>query len=617
MKEIFNIPYILRDGVILQRGMETNFWGYTGSEKRVRLFYEDYEASTLSDGEGYFAFKLPAHEAAGPLEFVLSTDEGKRTVKDIFFGDVFLLAGQSNMQLWMGRLKERYSNELQKATNKKIHFFEVPQVPSFGKREKELNSEEWKCAVGDNLEALSGIGYFFAKQHYEETQVPVGLISTAVGGTPINSWLSEQSLKALGLLPDNFTSLKNEDYIRQIQKLDQHYQEDYQRLCEASDKGMTEHWEIVDFDDSKWEEEQLNEEWDDKHCYPGIIWFRKCIEIPENMVGKSAEFRLGTFTDADEIFVNGNLVGSTEYKYPPRNYSIGELTKKLTIAIRLKIYNFPGEIKIDKRHLIVSGLETLDLDVLGPWKMKRSCWLPERKEEYFLQNEPTGLFNGMIAPLKNLKFSAILWYQGESDGWRPENYGLRFCKLIQEWRQLFNQSDLPFLFVQLPNCGTEIGSRWPELRREQEKALVLNWTAMVVALGYGEDNDLHPLNKKNIAEKLYDSYLNINNFSNGYCSGPLAIEAIYKEKEINILFQTFGKRLISDYSGYFEIYEEGRIKKMKNYHLVNNGIKIRLPSSYVPSQTSYLRYNWNNTPKPFIRDNKGSPAAPFELKIGF
>ena len=96
----------------------------------------------------------------------------------------------------------------------------------------------------------------------------------------------------------------------------------------------------------------------------------------------------------------------------------------------------------------------------------------------------------MIVPLQKLKFAAILWYQGESDAGQPKTYGTRFRELIESWRILFKQPNLPFLYVQLPNCETEKEADWAGLREEQKEALKISRTAMVVTIGDGEDDDL-------------------------------------------------------------------------------------------------------------------------------
>ncbi|WP_259771788.1 9-O-acetylesterase [Lactococcus lactis] len=135
MKSSIFIPYLLRDGAILQRNQENRFWGYTGSEQEVTLLYEKILLKTKSDEKGYFDFILPTHEVSGSIDFKISTADAEIVLKDICFGDVFLLGGQSNMQLWMERLKIRYPDEIRKAKNTKIRYFEVPQTPAFCKKQ--------------------------------------------------------------------------------------------------------------------------------------------------------------------------------------------------------------------------------------------------------------------------------------------------------------------------------------------------------------------------------------------------------------------------------------------------------------------------------------------------
>ncbi|MGF2993969.1 sialate O-acetylesterase [Lactococcus lactis] len=513
MKSSIFIPFLLRDGAILQRNQENRFWGYTGSEQEVILSYEEILLKTKCDEKGYFDIILPAHEASESIDFKISTADAKIVLKDICFGDVFLLGGQSNMQLWMERLKTRYPDEIEQARNPLLRYFEAPQEPSFNNIKTELTSGQWKRAVGEDLKNLSGIGYFFAKEKFLEDGVPIGLIATAAGGTPLNVWLSEESLTKFNSLPPSYNALKNKEYLKEIQNLDKFYQDNYQKLCEETDEGLHQSWQDPNLDDRDWAEISLSETWNEKYTFPGTLWLRKILEISDEFIGKEGELRFGTMTDADVIYVNGKKIGNTDYKYPPRNYKISKLTKSFTIAIRLKIYNAPGGITHSKPHILLVGENRLDLN--HGWKIRRSSTLPERHKAYFINYEPTGLYNGMIATLQKLKFAAILWYQGESDAGSPQNYGPRFRELIESWRKLFKEPNLPFLYVQLPNCDTEKEADWARLRDEQKGGLKISRTAMVVTIGDGEDDDLHPLNKKDIAHKLLNAYHNVKLFPKG------------------------------------------------------------------------------------------------------
>ncbi|WP_282798526.1 sialate O-acetylesterase [Lactococcus lactis] len=614
MKSSIFIPYLLRDGAILQRNQENRFWGYTGSEQEVILSYEEIILKTKSDEKGYFDIILPAHEVSEGIDFKISTVDAEIVLKDICFGDVFLLGGQSNMQLWMERLKTRYPDEIEQARNPLLRYFEVPQEPSFNNIKTELTSGRWKRAVGEDLKNLSGIGYFFAKEKFLEDGVPIGLIATAAGGTPLNAWLSEESLTKFNSLPPSYNALKNKEYLKEIQNLDKLYQDNYQKLCEETDEGLHQSWQDPNFDDRNWPEISLSETWNEKYTFPGTLWLRKELENPDEFIGKEGELRFGTMTDADVIYVNGKKIGNTDYKYPPRNYKISKLTKSFTIAIRLKIYNAPGGITHSKPHILLAGENRLDLN--HGWKIRRSSTLPERYKEYFINYEPTGLYNGMITPLQRLKFAAILWYQGESDAGSPQNYGPRFRELIESWRKLFKQPNLPFLYVQLPNCDTEKEADWVRLREEQKEGLKISRTAMVVTIGDGEDDDLHPLNKKDIAHKLLNAYHNVKLFPNGYCAGPLTKEAIQAKKNVIILsFETFGKKISIEKNKAFELFQGGHSYKVRDYRQVEEQIILELPATLSLQPDAKVRYNWSNAPQAFIWNEEGYPASPFELNI--
>lgn len=614
MKSSIFIPYLLRDGAILQRNQENRFWGYTGSEQEVTLSYEEILLKTKSDEKGYFDIILPAHEVSESIEFKISTADAEIVLKDICFGDVFLLGGQSNMQLWMERLKTRYPDEIERAKNPWIRYFEAPQEPSFDNIKTELTSGQWKRAIGEDLKNLSGIGYFFAKEKFLEDGVPIGLIATAVGGTPLNAWLSEESLTKFNSLPPSYNALKNKEYLKVIQNLDKLYQDNYQKLCEETDEGLYQSWQDPNLDDRNWPEISLSETWNEKYTFSGTLWLRKKLQIPDEFIGREGELLFGTMTDADVIYVNGKKVGSTDYKYPPRNYKISKLTKTFTIAIRLKIYNAPGGITHSKPHILLVGENRLDLN--HGWKIRRRSTLPERHKAYFINYEPTGLYNGMIVPLQKLKFAAILWYQGESDAGSPQNYGPRFRELIESWRKLFKQPNLPFLYVQLPNCDTEKDADWARLREEQKEGLKISRTAMVVTIGDGEDDDLHPLNKKDVAHKLLNAYHNVKLFLNCYCIGPLAKEAIQAKKNVIILsFETFGKKINIEKDKDFELFQEGHSYEVSDYHQVEEKIILELPATLSLQPDAKIRYNWSNAPQAFIWNEEGYPASPFELNI--
>lgn len=114
--------------------------------------------------------------------------------------------------------------------------------------------------------------------------MPIGLVRTAVGGTPLNAWLSEESLTKLNSLPLSYNVLKNREYLKEIQELDKLYQDNYQKLCEETDKGFYQSWQKPSLDDSDWAEISLSETWNADYTFPGVLWLRKNLNFQKNLL---------------------------------------------------------------------------------------------------------------------------------------------------------------------------------------------------------------------------------------------------------------------------------------------------------------------------------------------
>ena len=117
-----------------------------------------------------------------------------------------------------------------------------------------------------------------------------------------------------------------------------------------------------------------------------------------------------------------------------------------------------------------------------------------------IRNEPTALFNAMVAPYTQLHLKGILWYQGESNSGKPKAYSRLLKALINDWRKQFHQPTIPFIYAQLPNF-MEVNyspeeSNWAQLRQSQIEGLKIPNTGMTVNIDLGEWNDIHPDNKK-------------------------------------------------------------------------------------------------------------------------
>jgi sialate O-acetylesterase len=235
-----------------------------------------------------------------------------------------------------------------------------------------------------------------------------------------------------------------------------------------------------------------------------------------------------------------------------------------------------------------------------------------------MQNEPTGLYNTMVAPSINYSIKGILWYQGEANTSRPQQYEQLLPALIRDWRNKWQQGPLPFLFVQLPNF-MEVRylpseSQWAELRFSQFKSLSIPNTAMAVTIDAGEWNDIHPLEKKVVGERLALAARSLayGNENITY-SGPVYKSSNKVADSIIIEFDHIGSGLVVKGGGdlnYFAIAGTDRKfvwaeASIKNNHVVVWSTEIKNPA--------FIRYAWADNPEGANLYNiEGLPASPFE-----
>lgn len=216
---------------------------------------------------------------------------------------------------------------------------------------------------------------------------------------------------------------------------------------------------------------------------------------------------MGRIVDADSVFVNDTFVGNTTYQYPPRRYEIpaGVLKEgQNTITVRVINESGRGGFISEKPYKMI--LDDKEIDLAGNWSYKLGAEMPFLRGQTFVRWKPEGLFNAMIAPFTPVTLKGVIWYQGESNADTPGEYQELFTTLIKDWRKKWNQPDLPFLFVQLANFmatkDQPEDSNWARLRDAQLKTLTVPHTGMAVTIDIGEGNDIHPLNKKDVGDRL-------------------------------------------------------------------------------------------------------------------
>ncbi|WP_099466784.1 sialate O-acetylesterase [Konateibacter massiliensis] len=498
---------IFSDGMILQRGKPALLKGHArGNQVTVTFAGNIYKTEPLQGD--YFEISLPSFDAGGPYEMVIY--DGERTViSDIMIGDVYLLGGQSNMELPVSRTMDVSEAYIAGDDYPDIRMFQVPKEYCFEGPCEVLSDGSWRKATAKNIMDFSAAGYFLAKNLYEAYQIPIGLIHAAVGGTPVEAWMSEEALLELGLCEERLRKNKDKEWVDSVIASDNERISGWHNTLRSKDKGIAEHWERQEnaaFSNTflipgMWENTELD-------SYKGSIWFAKEFEVPEEWEGKEVLLRLGAIIDGDTTYVNGVMVGYTDYRYPPRKYLLPPdllHSGKNVVTIHMFSDAQPGGFMPGKKYGLEYRGKFISLE--GEWKYKIGVPMERLEPQTFFQYEPAGLFNKMIAPLKGFGIAGAAYYQGESNKREPKGYSEKFEKMIAVWREQLGQGEVPFLYVQLPYFaeGREgwIDEDWEALRREQKKALRIPNTAMIDAYDIGEYNDLHPQNKMELGRRLF------------------------------------------------------------------------------------------------------------------
>jgi len=616
------LPRLISDGMILQRDIPVKIWGWAAPNEKVELSFNKKKFEATASQDGNWVITLPAQKAGGPFEMTLSASN-TITLKDVLFGDVWLCSGQSNMELPMDRVKDKYRDIVANANNSEIRQFLVPDQYDFAKENSDLSSGEWKAVNPTNILNFTAVGYFFASEIYAKYKVPIGLINSAVGGSPAESWLSADAVKKFPEYDAEYQKFKDGTLGAQIEANDKKISTEWYADVNRQDEGLKKQWSKADLDDIDWPEMNIPGYWADHTLgkINGAVWFRKEVDL-SNLKATSAKLILGRIVDADSVYVNGNFVGTTSYLYPPRKYAFDpKFLKegKNEIAIRVINNSGKGGFVEDKPYQLVLDKDSIDLK--GPWKFKLGAAMKPLPGATFIRWKPVGLYNSMIAPLTNYAIKGALWYQGESSTKKPQEYGALMETLISSWRVAWKQGDFPFLIVQLTNFmepKTEPAeSNWAALRQQQKNTLAVPNTGMAVTIDLGEWNDIHPLNKYDVgkrlalqAEKIAYGEKNI------VASGPLFKSAERKGNQLILSFTDTGSGLIiknSDRLKGFEI--AGSDGKFVWASAMIEGNKVKIWSENIDKPVK-VRYAWADNPVEANLYNKENlPASPFEGSV--
>ena len=624
---------------ILVRG-----WDKTGRKVTVTLYGESTgtgisrSGTWTTDGEGRWKVALPAMKACGPLRMKVEDDAGEElNFEDVWIGEVWFCTGQSNMDICMDRVADHYPEEVGAETFPNIRTFRIQEHAEYAAPLEDPLTGTWVPASKETILQIGATAYFFGKnlQSLTDPDLAVGLIHASLGGSRIQGWMSRKMLEGYDYMLAEAARYAAPGYMEKQNTYNEEKTMKWYREVDQADAGLTGHWEKEEdwSRDAEMEVPCMFRELPDLTDFCGSIWLHRSFDMPEDVaeddLKKDMKLWLGTLVDTDETYVNGVFAGSTPYQYPPRKYKVpgGTLRKKDNhLVIRLRVETGLGRVTPGKELKLFT--DDMCLDLSGTWQyrigMRQTYPMPPTD---FVNWHPTGLYNGMTYPSHQMAIRGIIWYQGESNTWLPEDYYDLTKRQVQGYREAWQEKDLPYLFVQLPNFEMDQTptDKWYEFRERQRKCLEIPHTGMAVAIDLGEDNDLHPMEKREVGRRLALQAAHMvygKTFEEGDYTGPVPDSAKWTgEGEILLQLEHFkGLKAFSKDKG--EIITDFTVEDgLNNVYPAKaekvDGEKGEVLLSFEKRVTPlFLRYCYSNTNRGALLYNGADlPMTPFRMLV--
>jgi sialate O-acetylesterase len=629
-----SLPAIISDNMVLQQGVKVRIWGKAKPGEQVAVTFDKKTSDTVADAQGRWQLSIGPFKAGGPPAELTVKGENVLTIKNVLVGEVWLCSGQSNME-WPLSNTIGAAETLAQANYPEIRSFTVehhtaaaPQTDVEGR---------WVVTTPDEAAHFSAVAYFFGREIHQRLKLPIGIINSSWGGTPAEAWTSHEALLSspeLKPILDRYESSLNalpqakDAYARALAAW-----EEKNLHLDAGNKGEALGYADPSTSTSGWSQMELPKQIEAAGLLiDGAIWFRKVVELPASWSGKDLVVNLPPIDDHDVTYFNGTKIGSIGRETPnsymvPRKYVVpGSLVRAGRNVIAVRVFDSAGEGGFSRggaMSIVPSGAaESEAISLRGNWDYKVELALEPTHPDWGTrpeavgvsnQNNPSVLYNAMIAPLVPFAIRGVIWYQGESNAGRAYQYRTLFPLMIRNWRSAWGH-DFPFYFVQLANWHAGKAqpdeSDWAELREAQTMTLREPHTGMAVTIDIGDENDIHPRNKLDVGRRLAAWALAGTYGQNVVPSGPLFERYTIEGDKVRIRFKYGSGLKTMDGSALkgFAIAGEDRRFVWADARIDGDNVVVSSPMVQKPVA---VRYGWADNPMSNLYNNAGLPASPF------
>jgi sialate O-acetylesterase len=619
---------LFQDHAVLQRDTPIPVWGTADPGDDVTVDVAGNRAIARADGSGRWAVTLPAMAAGGPHALEVHTSSGAtRALSDILVGDVFLCAGQSNMEFGVAQSRGGEFVAARSA-NDKIRLITIAHAAKPEPAAAFEQAPVWQSAGPQSLRAFSAACYFFGRDVHETQLVPVGLVSAAWAGSAIEPWIGESGLRPIGGFDARL------DMLQVFARDEDTAQLSYGRLWEDwwRRHGATagEPWKMGAPGD--WTDVPGLRNWKTwgvpaLASHDGMVWYRRSFSLTPAQAALPATLSLGGIDEVDQTWVNGRIIRNTFGWGTPRAYRVpaGVLHagENVVVVNVLSTWDAGGLVgPADTLALVFE--DGTKIPLADEWRYRavplamgrapRAPWEPI--------SGLTTLYNAMIAPIGPYRMRAVAWYQGETNADDPAGYEKLLGGLMASWRSQFG-AGLPFLIVQLPNFGAvptkPVEANWSDIREAQRRAVNADArAALVVTIDIGERGDLHPINKRDVGRRLSRAARHVVYGDAIAPSGPVPLSARREPAGVVVAFGDVEGSLVT-YSASqaigFELCGDGPESCRFVPGSVQGTRVVLTASARAASKPTRVRFCWGPSPLCNLSDGSGLPVGPFEVPI--
>ncbi len=618
------LPNLIGDHMVLQQGREIHIWGKADPGEKIVVSLAGASSATITNAKGRWSVQLAPMNAGGPFNLRVA---GKKTllVRDAMVGEVWIASGQSNMAFALSG-STGADEEIPKADYPNLRLFNVPKRVAL---EPQLDTlpASWQPCTPDTVKEFSAVAYYFARDLHRKLKLPIGIIESAWPGTTIEEWIAPEAVKRdpqVKSFLDEWNRSEGDAFTASRSPFDLQF-DDFELIPDPSRPGKS--LPLANFDDGG------------AHTALGGDWSYDWRAAPETTFDLTSPGRGGRGFAAH---IAGRIDASDDSRLTAKFQPDGAPVDLSGYGgIRFWVRG-NGSFRFRSLQPTIADWDDYGASLIhasAEWASV-TIWFRDLRQEgwgvvkdftpsaltgFSIENIPTagyphrpasGLYQGMIAPLMLYPFRGAIWYQGESNALKAQQYRILLPDLIQSWRSASYRDDMQFLIVQLPNHGAipdqPTESAWAELRETQLLTVKeIPHTGLAVTIDVGDPKDIHPPRKAEVGQRLALWALGVTYKKPVVYSGPLYESMTVEGSAIRIRFNQTDGGLQATRGGALQGFAiAGADRKFHWAQAVIEGDSVIVRSSEVAAPVA-VRYAWADSPECNLSNAQGLPASPF------